>query len=270
MILTYTSSNGQTFNLKASTFRTRRANFHDFSWSPKAIDQQYGARVTRFERSPFVYAALISVFGTLSERKEQLNILHAAFDSDIRNMTPGKITHGDYCIDCYIVSSSTFYENPYTQNEIDIYCPYPFWYKVHSYSMHPATAETYDYLDYPYGFLYDFQATLPGHSVIENPGAGGAEWELTVYGYAEEPFVVIGNQKIGVYATVGSDERLVINSKNKTVIKYGAGEENLFNQRYKEQSIFNTIPPGEHSVIWSGHFSFDLKVNEERSEPLWT
>lgn len=266
MILNYTSSNGQTFDLKAKTFRTRTADFHNFAWTPKFIEQQYGERVYRFDKAACTYTALISVFGSLIERKQWLNLLHAAFDSDIRNMTPGKLTHGMYTIDCYITGSSTYYDDPYTQNEINIYCPYPFWGREDTYHLTSEDVTVYEYLDYPFGYNYDFRGVLPGYAMIDNHGVGPADWKLVIHGPHTNPMVVIDDIKIGVYATIGQDEEIVISSKDKTVYK---GSENLFNQRLKESSIFQKIPKGQHSVFWSGTYDCDLTIYEERSEPLW-
>lgn len=266
MILQYTSSNGQTFDLKAKRFRARTANFHDFSWTPKTVDQQYGTRVYRFDKAACSYTALISVFGSLEERKQWLNVLHDAFESDIRNMTPGRITHGMYSISCYIVASSTYYEEPYTQNEISIYCPYPFWGREETYHLTVEDVQIYEYLDYPYGYAYDYRGQLPGYAMVDNRGSGAADWQLAIYGPCVNPMIVIDDIKVGVNAAIGAGETVVISSKEKTVMK---GDKSLFNQRYKESSIFEKIPAGQHAVFWSGSYDCDLTIYEERSEPLW-
>lgn len=271
MILKYTSSNGQTYDLKVGKFRTRTADYHDYSWIPQTVKQQYGANVYRFDREPKIYTTTLSVFGSTAERRTFLNLLHAAFDNDIMTMTPGRITHGEYYIDCYITESSTFYEDPWTQNTLKIYCPYPFWRRDIPYFLHAAEVTEYEFLDYPYGFPYDYRATLPGYAMITNPGVKPAEWELRIKGYVENPVIVIGGMSVGVNALIGSGETLVISSKNKTVVKIADNgiKTNLFNARLKERSIFDPLPSGELSVMWSGTYDAELTVFEERSEPLW-
>ena len=271
MMLKYSSSNGQTFDLKVGKFRTRTANYHTYKWKPQAISQRYGVRPYRFDKDAIEYETLMTVFGTLEEKKTFLNILHAAFEHDIFTMTPGRITHGLYYIECFITSVSTYYDDPWTQNLLAIYCPYPFWRKDIEYVLHAAEADEYEYLDFPYGFPYYYQAPLPGYSMITNPGVKAADWQLTINGYAPNPYVVIGDMAVGVNATIGSEERLVISSREKTVTKYAANgvAENLFNQRIKGSSIFEPLPSGELPVMWSGTFDIDLAVYEERSEPLW-
>lgn len=271
MYLKYTSSNGQTYDLKVGHFRTREADYHDFSWIPQTIKQQYGANVYRFDRDVKVYTTTMSVFGSDAERRTFLNLLHAAFDHDIVTMTPGRITHGEYYIECFITESSTYYDDPWTQNVLKIYCPYPFWRRDIGYNLQAAEAEEYEYLDFPYDFEYDYMATLPGFAMITNPGVKAADWELRIKGYVYNPLVVIGGMSVGVSAIIGTGEQLIISSKNKTVVKITANgvEVNLFNYRLKYSSIFEPLPSGELPVMWSGAFDIDLTVFEERSEPLW-
>ena len=271
MLLKYTSSNGQTYDLKVGHFRTREADYHDFSWIPQTIKQQYGANVYRFDREAKVYTTTMSVFGSDAERRTFLNLLHAAFDHDIVTMTPGRITHGEYYIECFITESSTYYDDPWTQNVLKIYCPYPFWRRDIVYNIQAAEADEYEFLDFPYDFQYDYKATLPGFAMITNPGVKAADWDLRIKGYVNNPVIVIGEMSVGVNALIGSGEILVISSKNKTVVKIADNgvKTNLFNARLKENSIFEPLPSGEMSVIWSGVFNAELTVFEERSEPLW-
>ena len=271
MILKYTSSNGQTFDLKVGRFRTRTADYHLYAWEPQTIKQQYGANVYRFDRAAKTYQTKLTVFGNLDERKTFLNILHAAFEHDIVTLTPGRITHGQYYIECYITSVNTYYEEPWTQNDLAIFCPYPFWRHDTEYTLHAADADEYQYLDFPYGFLYDYKATLPGFYMVQNPGVKPADWEMRIKGYANNPMVVINGMSVGVNAVIGADETLIISSRNKTVVKVAANgvQVNLFNARLKTNSIFDPLPYGELPIMWSGAFDIVLTIFEERSEPLW-
>jgi len=269
MNLHYISSNGNCFDLKVGHFRMRTADFHTYEWLPQAVAQQYGERPYRFDRSARTYEAQFSVFGTMDEKRTFLNLLHAAFDHDIINMTPGVIVHGEYKIECYITVSSTFYETPFIYDSISIYCPTPFWMKEKTYQLRGRESDMYEYLDYPYGFPYDFKAKLPGYAMITNFGEAPAPYKLIIYGAAVNPFITIDGVQIGVRAVVGADERVEISSTNKTVVLKGAADRDIFNARIKDKSMFDKIKSGNHSVIWSGVFNADLILYEERSEPLW-
>lgn len=266
MILKYTSSNGQVFDLKVGKFRTRTADYHNYSWTPQFITQQYGTSVYRFDKAAQTYKTTMSVFGSLVERRQFLNLLHAAFEHDIFTLTPGRITHGMYYIDCFITASNTYYTKPWTNNDLSIYCPSPFWKRDVDYSLTAADAGSYEYLDFPFDYPYDYQATLPGYAMFTNPGVKPADWKIRIKGYAVNPVIVIGDRSIGVNAVIGAGEELVISSRDKTVTKGGA---NLFNARVKTPDFFDPFTSGEHTVIWSGLFDVDLTIYEERSEPLW-
>lgn len=269
MILYYKSSNGQDYNLKVGHLRMRTADFHTYTWTPAAVTQQYGERPYRFEKAPMTYTAQLSVFGTMDEKKTFLNLLHAAFDHDIYNMTPGKIVHGEYEIECYITMSSTYYDNPYIYNDLTIYCPYPAWKREIKTELREADEIIYPFLGYPHGYNYDYKGVLPGYAQVINTAEAPAQYKLVIYGAVTNPLVMVDDIAIGVNATIGANERVEISSIDKTVISYGSVKKNLFNQRVKTSSLFNRIAPGEHTILWSGNFNADLILYEERSEPLW-
>ena len=273
MILQYQSSDGQVFNLKSSPLRTRTANYHDYSWNPMIREQQYGERVYRFNKQAAYYTTVLDVSGSIAQRKQTLNELHAAFDRDIYNLTPGRIIHGEYYIECYVTFSSTGYNDPFTENELSIYCPYPFWVKEHLYQFaaRESTSEVNEFLDYPYGFEYDFMSATTGQAMVTNEGAGPANFKLIFYGNALNPFISMDGATIGVNTLVGSNDRIEIDSHDHTVYLITNGDEklNFYNARTKETSIFNKITSGEHSIVWPGTFGFELIIYEERSEPKW-
>lgn len=269
MILYYTSSNGQTFDLKVGHIRTRTADFHNYSWDPQTVSQQYGERPYRFDKNAQAYSVQVSIFGTMEEKRTYLNMLHAAFEHDIINHTPGRITHGEYYIDCYVTASNTFYENPFIYNDLVVYCPKPFWTKEKTYHLHGEEASEYEYLDYNYGYQYDYAAKLPGYVVLANLGEISADFKLVIYGPAINPSLIIGNMPVGANVSISAAERIEISSADKTVIQRGVIDKNIFNYRLKSRSMFERIPSGEHPVLWSGTFDADLTLYEERSEPLW-
>lgn len=270
MILFYTSSDGNSYNLKCDKLRTRTASYHTYDWTPQSVSQRYGERVYRFDKPAVTYSTLISVFGTQDERRMQLNRLHSSFNHDIETMTPGRITHGEYYINCFVTASNTYYENPFTQNELNIYCPYPFWKHDTEHKFKHTEILQYPYLDYPIGYNYDYMAKLPGRGFISNTGERKANYTLTIYGAATNPKVVIDGIEVGAYTSLGSAEKLVVDTEQRTVIKKSLIDSNQFNNRIKgNKSMFTPLPIGAVNILWNGELDFDLVVHEERSEPLW-
>lgn len=140
---------------------------------------------------------------------------------------------------------------------------------THNISFNPET--TYKYLGYPHGYSYDYAATLKGYQTLRNASTEPADYILNIHGPCVSPMVSINGVKVGAYVVLGADDRLVIDTRTKSVIKQTANMAiNAFNSRYKgDTSMFAQIPPGAVTVIWSGVFDFDLTILEKRREPAW-
>lgn len=276
MILKYISAKGTEFDLKTvGGLRARSADLHTYEWVPDITELQFGVKVNRFRKEASAYIIKLDAGGTLAQRKQYLNELHAAFDEDIYNKTPGRIVHGDYYVQCYVIVSSTYAEDPYTSNEVTAYCPYPFWVKDNTWSFakQESTAAANQYLDFEYDFPYDYTSDQTGQGTVQNAGSGPANYKLIVYGGCSNPYIMVDDRIIGVNTVLGDDEYMVIDSRENTVVRVtnSGSRINLYNNRIKTGvSIFDQIDPGFHSVIWPGTFGFDLTIYEERSEPAWS
>lgn len=272
MNLQYVASSGNIYNLKGDGIRTRKANYHRWEWGVEGTTLQFGTRVAAFTRSAAVYEATLVMYGSHGYRKAIVDGLHEDFELDVRNMTPGRIIWGDYYIECYIVMSSTEPDeyNVYTNNEIDIYCPYPFWIKEETKEFHPRIApEGEQYLDYPFDYAYDYYYGNPGIETWQTGFPFESEFRMTVYGPTVTPRVLINGYPYQINVTLEENEYAVIDSRANTVTRYlatGQGQ-NIFDLRDKSQSIFQPIQGGTLIFNWSGAFGFDLTLYEERSEP---
>lgn len=274
--LLYIASSGNEYNLKAEgVLRTLEANYHVWKWDVVGVDLQYGKRVSDFAREPAEYTSVLIFEGTALERKRMVEDLHEDFERDVRNKTPGRIVWGDYYIDCYITESSTEpgEGNIWTENEIIIFCPYPFWINETKGSFYKKETPVEEpFLDYDYDYDYDYFSGDPGSETWTRDFPFPSEFELVIYGPVTDPMIRINDHIYGVYADVRSGEYLTINSRNNTVILTEAfGKQvNEFDNRLKEQSVFEQIPGGNLGVTWDGTFSFELTLYQERSEPRWT
>ena len=61
-------------------------------------------------------------------------------------------------------------------------------------------------------------------------------------------------------------------AKDRKIIKVKSDgtEENLFNSKNNESSIWEKIPAGLSIVSWNGAFGFDIILFNERGTPRWT
>ena len=270
--LKYTASSGNEYDLNMNGILTRVANFHAWKWSPVGVDLKYGQRVTDFSRDSVSYQATLVFNGTKYSRRAFIDQLHEDFEADIRNMTPGKITWGDWYIQCYIIESSTEPAEQWTENTISIFCPRPFWVKE-EFKMFSADANTAStFLDYSFDFSYDYWSGPAGSETWVRSHPFPSDFQLTIFGEAAQPTIYINGHRYGLTEGLEEDEYVTIDSRNHTIIKTNADSttENYFDYRDKTESIFELIPGGSLTLEWEGSFGFNLRIYDERSEPAWS
>lgn len=272
--LKYVASSGNVYDLKSDGIRTKTANYHKWNWGVNGTTLQFGLRVANFKRSQATYTTRLIFDGTVNERKTLIENLHEDFELDVRNMQTGRIIWGDYYIDCYITSSSTAPDRNevWTDNDITIYCPYPFWVKEETRSFMPQTAPgEQEFLDYEFDYEYDYFFGSPGIAIWQHDFPFLSEFQMTVFGPAVNPRVLINGYPYQFNDTLEAGEYVVIDSRSNKITKHlvNGNTVNIFDLRNKEQSIFEPIPGGNLTLNWSGQFGFDLTLYEERSEPRW-
>ena len=94
---------------------------------------------------------------------------------------------------------------------------------------------------------------------------------MTIYGPCENPRILINGYPRQIFTSLESNEYLVIDSRDSTVIKHLANGTtvSVYNSRQFQPSIFEKIPSGLLSIDWTGLFGFDVTLFLERSEPKW-
>lgn len=125
---------------------------------------------------------------------------------------------------------------------------------------------------YPYNYPYNYGLGGGYNSAISLEAFGSMDFIITIYGYAHNPEICIGENTYKVDYTIQPGEVLRIDSKNHTVIltKTNGVTLSLFRYRGIRSYIFEKITSGEHPVYWNGDFDWDILLLEERSEPKWT
>ena len=275
VLLQYVASSGNTYNLKGDGLRSKTANYHRWSWGFEGTELQFGQRVAALRRDPLVYETRIILDGSLDERKILLENLHEDFELDARNLKPGRIIWGDYYIEAYVRESSTFPDSNlfWTDNDIEFWCPYPFWIKEDRRSFMPqVAAEDYPWLEYAFDFQYDYYPGAVGVASWQTRFPFACEFQMYVFGAANNPRVVVNGYPYQINTSLEADEYLIIDSRKNTVYKYLSNGTtlNIFDSRAKDYSVFQPMPGGTMSITWPGTFGFDLVLFEERSEPRWS
>lgn len=267
--ITYIASSGRKYDLVSNGILHKKANYHRWEWGVEGTKLQYGYRVSDFSRDPAVYETGLVFNGTYMQRRALINALHDDFENDVRTKRTGKIIWGDYYISCYIVESNTEADDAWTSNKISIYAPYPFWVQDFFVSLPPSQVATSQFLDYPYDYLYDYTAPVMGSRYIATDFPFSSDFKMVIYGAAVNPRVVINGYPYVLYTTIPQGSYVIIDSRAKTVMLYGAGgqQTNIFDFRNKNQSVFEKITGGDLQIVWDATFGVDLTIYHERSEP---
>lgn len=273
MDIKYISSSGKEYNLLGEKMRATSGNFHSYSWKTKAKEKAYGSNVYGFTKESLSYKLILTFRGDLEDRKKLLDEIGEAFEEDVAKISPGKFYFGKYYIKGYVITSVTSpseLQNYWSQKEIEIFCPYPFWVEEEKVSFIKYSEQGSDqYLDFPYDFSYDFTGNQKGISSLQNNHYAKVNFRMIFYGPVMNPMVIIGGHTYIVNTTVEENEYLTIDSRDRSAIRtlVDGTKVNEFNNR--GQRIFERIPSGELTVNWSGDFGFDVILFAERSEPKW-
>lgn len=275
MIIKYVCSNGKEYNLIGNKMRATSGVFHKYEWKKNASELAMGDDVYGFTKEAATYSIVFALRGTLDERRKFLNELQDAFEYDIANVAPGRIWYGGYYIDCFITAienrkSDTW--NNWTECETQIYCPYPFWSMEEKKSFWKDSEnknEKYIFLDYKYGYPYDYSRDESGLQNWEINHFRSSNFKMIIYGKCANPRIAINGHVYQINDTLETTEYIEIDSRRKTVTKYlsNGTKQNIFAKRWKEQSVFELIPSGNLIFTWSGEFGFDMIVYKERSAP---
>ena len=280
VVVKYTGSSGNEYDLKTKGLvRIKTANFHNYEWSMDTTKQQYGVTIDRFRREPITYQTLLVLEGTYEESKKLLEDLHADFERDILNNTPGKLTWGDYSIDTFVYASSTEpgKTEPEVNNTVKFYCPYPFWTQEKKISIFPHNPEVLDTdKKYDYQYRYSYVGLLESRAYLDTQHYAESDFRMVAYGPFSVLDVTISGNKYRVEYPASAGEAMIIDSRRNGQLKgraylqkQGNQEINVFDYRAPQYQIFKKIPPGMVTIDYSREHGIDLSVFLERSEPIW-
>ncbi|MCD2493318.1 hypothetical protein LQE92_11905 [Lacrimispora sp. NSJ-141] len=277
MVKYVSGSTGEEFNLSgnASRVRLKEAGFYDYSWEPDVVTRRSGNQVTTFRKKEKEYKLGIDFFGGRSDRAETLRRFFELTEKDILANEPGRLYLNDQYIECFITEgdvSDQAEQYTYVQKEVTVFAPNPFWTVEKDFSYLRKWSETSSvYLEYKYDFDYDYSQTQKGIDYLNNDHFSACDFRMRIYGPVVNPSIIINGHLYAVYTTIEQKEYLTISSRDNTVIrtKVDGTLVDEYNNREKEQRIFEKIPSGNLTVSWSGNFGFDVTVLQERSEPEW-
>lgn len=269
MIIKYVNSQHQEVDLNKDPYKMLVSDIIDYEWDTV----ESWERIIGFKRKITKKNIDIDVLkiNGISARELQ-NQLTDFFETDITQMSAGKLYIGNYYLPCYIYSSEK--ENWETDAvmtcEYGIITDHPFWIREHPYYFKKSQAKSTNNKRYAYRYAYRYANGLMNTAIV-NDHYADCNFRLIAYGPIVDPLVYIGGHEYLVKIILEEGEYLEIDSAAETVVKVNAfGERiNAFNNRNFASSVFEPIHPGRQDIGWSGRFDFDLIIYEERSEPKW-
>lgn len=218
---------------------------------------------------------IVIIKNSLSERIAVRNSLFEVFESDILAGKKGRIYIGGWYLKCWITAienSSYLIHRDFTKADLTVITDEPFWIKEEIFSYSAVNVSASGGIDFPFDLPIDLQSSNVGQNTVSNSQIFPAAFKITVYGPSSNPVMIkIGGHTYQVNVGLNSGENLVIDSMNKTITKVlqDRAETSVMRYRYKKESIFEEIQPGQNKLIWSGDFGFDVLLYHKRSEPDW-
>lgn len=218
---------------------------------------------------------IVIIKNSLSERIAVRNSLFEVFESDILAGKKGRIYIGGWYLKCWITAienSSYLIHRDFTKADLTVITDEPFWIKEEIFSYSAVNVSASGGIDFPFDLPIGLQSSNVGQNTVSNSQIFPAAFKITVYGPSSNPVMIkIGGHTYQVNVGLNSGENLVIDSMNKTITKVlqDRAETSVMRYRYKKESVFEEIQPGQNELIWSGDFGFDILLYHKRSEPDW-
>lgn len=124
---------------------------------------------------------------------------------------------------------------------------------------------------YNYNYGYRYGTGLSAGSII-NDHYAAAPAIIKIYGPASNPNIIIGGNTYNVNVILTVTDYLVIDQVTHEIYKVAENgtTTNVFNSRNKAYDIFKPIAVGENKVVYSGEYSIEITLVQQRSELLWT
>lgn len=268
----YENSNGKRVVFGEDGLYANYNDLRDYEWSYSDDNNIIGG----FYKEPVKKSLpVVIVKNSLAERIAVRNNLFEVFESDILAGKKGRICIGNWYLKCWITAienSSYLMHRDFTKADLTVITDEPFWIKEEIFSYSAVNVSASGGIDFPFDLPIDLQSSNVGQNTISNSQIFPAAFKITVYGPSSNPVMIkIGGHTYQVNVGLNSGENLVIDSMNKTIIKVlqDRAETSVMRYRYKKESIFEEIQPGQNELIWSGDFGFDVLLYHKRSEPDW-
>ncbi len=247
-------------------------DLHDYEW---AVTQR-GNRIAAIDYAVSKRKLPVTIIcQTEEDGIKARNRLMEVTEKDVLAMKHGRIIIGDYYFRCFVTKSEkkqSQWSRRHMEVTLTLISDFPYWVKESTHIFRKlGEGSGGKNLDHSHDLPYDYFSGM-GNKKLNNAAFVATNFRMTIYGACTCPVVYIAGHAYQVECEVGVGEHLTIDSIKKTITLTAVDGTvtNVFNLRNRDSYIFEKIPPGQNSVIWSGNYGVDVTLLEERSEPKWT
>lgn len=270
--LKYKNHENEVFEFGRDGVFVNIGSVHDYSWTVNKKNNRissitYGVQTRKLP--------VVIICGTDEEGIAARNRLMEVFEKDVLAFQYGKIIIGDYYFRCFVTKSEKknyLSSDKYMTLNLTLTTDLPYWVKETSTIFQPASSSSGTTgLDYGFEYPFDYGNAMDSKALV-NTGFMPSNFRLIVNGPCSNPAVYVAGHLYKVNCDILSGQYLTIDSANKavTLTANDGTVTNVFSSRDKDSYIFEKIPSGSSPVTWSGDFTFEIVLLEERSEPKWT
>lgn len=206
----------------------------------------------------------------------------ALIEADTEAGVQGVLTFGGWSISGNFASGDPdFLGAGCMRTKLTFRSDWPIWFhEIGTWSFPPSSSSQQGGLDFPHDYPFDFCPPLSGRKTIQVDSLSPCEFELVVYGPAENPAVTINGIKHEVDCAVPEGSLLFINTMNNKLgtdalgyvifTRDGTGStKNMYDFQSRVNDVLARVEPGENLIAWNGTFGFDLTLYETRGIRPW-
>lgn len=296
MEIYYVNGNGEKLDFMKWPYLIQSHDLFDYGWSYATKSGE----VLQYTKDVTEKTITLNISADTKETYyNAINHFYDVVERDVIENVPGKLYVGEQYLMCNIIASKKLDWSKgveYLKNTVAVIPRYPFWRTEKMFVFPPDKSSNIQSVPIKTGDIYKNQVTedvlpstdentihplfdLPfdfikicGRRILENTSFVACDFIMTIYGFVDNPSILIGGHLYAVVATIYEGEQLIINSADHTVKKIGRLGDitNLYNAREKQYSVFKKIPPGVQTISWSGNYGIDIQLIYERSEPMWS
>lgn len=244
-------------------------------------------RIRNVKRTQIVTKKLPIVISVSQEDADEIkNNLYETLAKDSLNNKYGRIYIGDCYYQCFMSGSKKseyLISKGYLKLDIEMATDRPYWIReIASKDFDPEGIITNTVGSAVVGYACvsgSPEEIIPG-TIFDDETKGASltnthftdcDCEIVVYGAAENPYIMIGENVYNINVDIASGQKLKIGTKTKEIklIESDGTETNVFMYRNKEHEAFEKVKMGFNRVLWNGSYAFTITLLEERDEALW-